>query len=426
MFKDGVAAIRRGDAAAGRDLLAKVVEANPMHEQAWLWLSGAVEDREERIICLENVLTINPRSEIARRGLEKLGGVVPPLPDDDAPPPELPPAAPPLLGHVAPDAVGADLDAVLTGRPRPAAPQSPKSGEVEAWRAALYDPDYVVSTATLVPSPEPRPHRTLGDLFGVWTDMLYFNVHNDFDDEMEYGGFLHSLANIAAGGLLQALGAAYLIVMLFLVPQGRYQPLLLSSTVTLLQQASQTDLGLNPSEGSLGPTMNALEVLGFSGLFNGFEQQVAAAQDEAAQAALELAALIGVGMAAYAVLSIPLAFISVMWQSIITSWVAGSWLQGKGDTIQTMQALTLALAVAQIVQLPVTLILPFVPITTALVILAALRFYQFLLSSVSIGRVHRFGILLSMGTLIMSGAVADAGAGLLGYGLSFLSVFVGR
>ena len=35
-------------------------------------MSGAVDDKEEQIICLENVLTINPYNEQARRGLAVL------------------------------------------------------------------------------------------------------------------------------------------------------------------------------------------------------------------------------------------------------------------------------------------------------------------------------------------------------------------
>ena len=61
---------RRGEA---RRLLEAVLAVDERNEQAWLWLSGVVDDDEERIICLENVLTINPHNEAARRGLAALG-----------------------------------------------------------------------------------------------------------------------------------------------------------------------------------------------------------------------------------------------------------------------------------------------------------------------------------------------------------------
>ena len=55
LYQEGVAALRAGDKAAGREKLMRVVEADQLHENAWLWHSGAVETDDERIICLENV-----------------------------------------------------------------------------------------------------------------------------------------------------------------------------------------------------------------------------------------------------------------------------------------------------------------------------------------------------------------------------------
>ncbi len=56
-----------------------VLRADERNELAWLWLSGVVKTTEDRRICLENVLAINPENTTARWGLEKLG----PLPDDE-------------------------------------------------------------------------------------------------------------------------------------------------------------------------------------------------------------------------------------------------------------------------------------------------------------------------------------------------------
>lgn len=66
-------AAKAGRAAEARRLLETVLDADERNEQAWLWLSGVVDDDEERIICLENVLTINPHNEVARQGLANLG-----------------------------------------------------------------------------------------------------------------------------------------------------------------------------------------------------------------------------------------------------------------------------------------------------------------------------------------------------------------
>jgi hypothetical protein len=71
----GIAAVKAGDRAQARTLLLRVVEADDESEAGWLWLSQAVEDDDDRRICLENVLDLNPANEAARRGLAELGGV---------------------------------------------------------------------------------------------------------------------------------------------------------------------------------------------------------------------------------------------------------------------------------------------------------------------------------------------------------------
>lgn len=103
-LKDGIAAIRAGERERGRDLLLEVVEADSRIEPAWLWLATAVDDPADKIIALENALTLNPQNSRVRAELEKLKP--PPQPEekkpslwdtDDqaeaAPPPE-PPAPP--------------------------------------------------------------------------------------------------------------------------------------------------------------------------------------------------------------------------------------------------------------------------------------------------------------------------------------------
>jgi hypothetical protein len=66
---DGAVALIQGDKDLARDLLMQVVEADERNEQAWLWLSGAVEDAEDQQVALENVLDINPDNKPARWGL---------------------------------------------------------------------------------------------------------------------------------------------------------------------------------------------------------------------------------------------------------------------------------------------------------------------------------------------------------------------
>jgi len=67
-----VSAIRQGDRATGRRLLAGVLRADPSHELAWLWMSSVVDTDTQRRDCLQRALAINPHSEAARRGLAAL------------------------------------------------------------------------------------------------------------------------------------------------------------------------------------------------------------------------------------------------------------------------------------------------------------------------------------------------------------------
>lgn len=68
-YQRGVAAARGGQKAVAERLLRQAVRLNPQHEQAWLWLSGVLDDPADIAFCLRSVLDLNPSSERARRGL---------------------------------------------------------------------------------------------------------------------------------------------------------------------------------------------------------------------------------------------------------------------------------------------------------------------------------------------------------------------
>jgi thioredoxin-like negative regulator of GroEL len=71
-LNQAIAAAQSGRKAEARRLLEAVLDADERNEQAWLWLSNVVESNEERVICLENMLTINPDNDIARQALTVL------------------------------------------------------------------------------------------------------------------------------------------------------------------------------------------------------------------------------------------------------------------------------------------------------------------------------------------------------------------
>lgn len=85
LIQAGIKALKSGDRDKANQLLMQAVQQDEGNEKAWLWLSGAVKTKEERRICLENVLTINPDNAMAQKGLTKLGF---PIPQPPAPEPE--------------------------------------------------------------------------------------------------------------------------------------------------------------------------------------------------------------------------------------------------------------------------------------------------------------------------------------------------
>lgn len=71
-LQTAIEAIRRGDAATGKELLLEILREDPSDDRAWLWMSSVVETDDMRRECLEEALKHNPDNRMARRGLEKL------------------------------------------------------------------------------------------------------------------------------------------------------------------------------------------------------------------------------------------------------------------------------------------------------------------------------------------------------------------
>ena len=69
---EAVQLIRTGQREEGRQMLEELLEADENNEDIWLWLSAVVDSNEDREICLENVLAIDPNNAPAQRGLASL------------------------------------------------------------------------------------------------------------------------------------------------------------------------------------------------------------------------------------------------------------------------------------------------------------------------------------------------------------------
>jgi tetratricopeptide (TPR) repeat protein len=103
LLQEGIAAARAGELARARDLLTRVVQQDDTNAEAWLWLSGVVDNAEEREACLENVLALDPDNEPATQGLLKIRQAKAAL-EEEAPPaaiyvPEKQPYAPENLSE---------------------------------------------------------------------------------------------------------------------------------------------------------------------------------------------------------------------------------------------------------------------------------------------------------------------------------------
>lgn len=72
LLRQGIEAARSGDRAQARDLLQQVVDQDEKNEKGWFWLASVVESEEERRVCLNNVLHINPNNEKARQAMDAI------------------------------------------------------------------------------------------------------------------------------------------------------------------------------------------------------------------------------------------------------------------------------------------------------------------------------------------------------------------
>jgi DNA-directed RNA polymerase subunit RPC12/RpoP len=72
LLEQAITAVQTGDLATGRRLLARFLREEPRNEEAWLWLSTAVDDLAERTDCLRRVLALNPHNRLAWERLASL------------------------------------------------------------------------------------------------------------------------------------------------------------------------------------------------------------------------------------------------------------------------------------------------------------------------------------------------------------------
>jgi hypothetical protein len=69
VLRQGILAAKAGNARQAEQLLRQVIANDRNNEAAWMWMSSVVEDPADIVLCLENVLVINPENEEARMAI---------------------------------------------------------------------------------------------------------------------------------------------------------------------------------------------------------------------------------------------------------------------------------------------------------------------------------------------------------------------
>jgi hypothetical protein len=68
----GYAALRSGDKRSAHDRWREAAETDPYNERVWVSLLNVLSERDDRRVCLENIVAINPYNADARRQLRRL------------------------------------------------------------------------------------------------------------------------------------------------------------------------------------------------------------------------------------------------------------------------------------------------------------------------------------------------------------------
>jgi micrococcal nuclease len=151
-LQQAIQAIKGGDKARGRELLADIIQSDLNNELAWLWFSSVANSETEQRKALEQVLKINPDNKAAQRGLAMLNQKLASQ-GAKAPPAEEPPKA------------GGSLGARIAARERPKPvepeplkpPPARKPAEPVAPPESLAEEAAPLETLSTFSSPEPLP-----------------------------------------------------------------------------------------------------------------------------------------------------------------------------------------------------------------------------------------------------------------------------
>ncbi|MDR3577770.1 MAG: hypothetical protein P4L50_28210 [Anaerolineaceae bacterium] len=156
----GISAVKAGNIEEGNKLLRQALEQDSDDLLAWLWLSSAVDTDRERIICLENVLRIQPSHTLAKAALAKLSGETS-QPAAESPVPPLP-AAPERLNKIIKQSGELHLPPTPAYTPPPLPPlpplpETPQNQEAEPAAAPAPKPKILSEDPYRKPRKKPLP-----------------------------------------------------------------------------------------------------------------------------------------------------------------------------------------------------------------------------------------------------------------------------
>ncbi len=73
MLSDAITLIRQGKKKQAKEIITRLLKADPQNATYWVWMSVAVESQKERLYALQTALKADPENEAAKRGLILLG-----------------------------------------------------------------------------------------------------------------------------------------------------------------------------------------------------------------------------------------------------------------------------------------------------------------------------------------------------------------
>jgi hypothetical protein len=114
-LEQAISLIKSGQKQQASQLLAELLKIDSKNETAWLWMSLAVNDKQQQLYCLKKVLAINPNNPSAQKALAHLNQ---PLPNQPSPRPFSEPA-PYHIPETPPPPPTPGLSAAAPGQPKP-------------------------------------------------------------------------------------------------------------------------------------------------------------------------------------------------------------------------------------------------------------------------------------------------------------------